>query len=126
VARKCRGEATSGRVEQDADDQTRGPMAREQCICHGDPVAAKRHVLVGREGRQQEDRHEALTYLKLVDAADQLARARASEVVEEVVTVGGELELADPGERDRGRSVDRDGAVKPEGCVAEDVVAGHR
>jgi hypothetical protein len=61
---------------------------------------------------QIEDRHEALSHCELVQARDQVLRAAATEVVDQVVAVGRNAQLAEPPEDDRGRCVDVDRAVE--------------
>lgn len=66
---------------------------------------------VGLELDELEDRHESLTGLKHVEPGSQLARAAASEVVEQVVAVRGDAELAEPAEENRCGRADVDAAV---------------
>jgi hypothetical protein len=85
-----------------------------------------RHVPVGLELDQVEDRHEAVADGEAFHAGRQRARTPAPEVVDPVVAVGRHLELAEPAEDDGGRGVHRDAA--PVGIVGavQHAVAGIR
>ena len=59
-------------------------------------AGSQRDVLVALERDEPEDRHEALAELELVHAGGELARAAAAEVVQQVVAVGRDAQLAQP------------------------------
>ncbi len=104
------------RREQDSREQPCSFLGLERGIGHRGSPGKQGDLLVGREGDETEDRHEALAGGELLDPSRPLVGAASGEVVEQVVAVGGEPELAKPGEDgvwwERRR---RDRAMQPQG-----------
>src|SRR5262249_11323071 len=101
------------------DDVARGERAEQS-------ADSCRHMTVALELDQLEERHRRLADRERVEAGDELARALAAEVVDPVVAVGRDPELAEPAEEDGGRGIDVDGPEEWLVRALDPTVAGER
>jgi hypothetical protein len=119
-------EATAWRLEENADDEAGAICAGADRVRDRHSGRTQRQMVVGGERGQREDAHEALADLEPLQSWGELAGTAPPKVVQQVVAVRRDPQLAQPAEQHCDGRIDRHRAVAPGARLREQVVTRQR